>query len=192
MRNEAAGLFRSLEEAIATVRAAGEGARLQVSHLKCGSRAVWGRAGDAVALLDAARADGLDVAADQYPYTAAGTTLATILPPALQALGVDACVEALADPHLRDVVRAEIAGGISGWENVAVDPGWAGLRISNAPSRPEWAGRSIQELADEGHADPADLAFDVLVEDRLDVSVLIDCMGSIVGERCYASAMTVR
>jgi len=176
MRNEAAGLFRSLEEAIATVRAAGEGARLQVSHLKCGSRAVWGRAGDAVALLEAARADGLDVAADQYPYTAAGTTLATILPPALQALGVDACVEALADPHLRDVVRAEIAGGISGWENVAVDPGWAGLRISNAASRPEWAGRSIQELADEGHADPADLAFDVLVEDRLDVSVLIDCM----------------
>jgi len=176
MRNEAAGLFRSLEEAIATVRAAGEGARLQVSHLKCGSRTVWGRAGDAVALLEAARADGLDVAADQYPYTAAGTTLATILPPALQALGVDACVEALADPHLRDVVRAEIAGGVSGWENVAVDPGWAGLRISNAASRPEWAGRSIQELADEGHADPADLAFDVLVEDRLDVSVLIDCM----------------
>jgi N-acyl-D-aspartate/D-glutamate deacylase len=176
MRNEAAGLFRSLEEAIATARATGAGARLQVSHLKCGSRTVWGRAGDAVALLEAARADGLDVAADQYPYTAAGTTLATILPPALQALGVDACVEALADPHLRDVVRAEIARGISGWENVAVDPGWAGLRISNAASRPDWAGRSLQELADELHADPADLAFDVLVEDRLDVSVLIDCM----------------
>ena len=45
--------------------------RLQVSHLKCGSRAVWGRAGEAVARLEAARADGLDVAADQYPYTAA-------------------------------------------------------------------------------------------------------------------------
>lgn len=176
MRNEAAGLFPSLEEAIGTIRAAGDGARLQVSHLKCGSRTVWGRAGDAVALLEAARAEGLDVAADQYPYTAAGTTLATILPPALQALGVDASVEALADPHLRDVVRTEIALGVSGWENVATDPGWAGLRISNAASRPEWAGRSLQELADDLHADPADLAFDVLVENRLDVSVLIDCM----------------
>ena len=69
------------------VRAAGPGARLQVSHLKCGSRSVWGRAGDAVARLEAARAEGLDVGADQYPYTAAATTLATILPPALQALG---------------------------------------------------------------------------------------------------------
>jgi dihydroorotase/N-acyl-D-amino-acid deacylase len=176
MRNECDGLFDSLEEAVATIRAAGPGARLQVSHLKCGSHAVWGRAGEAVRVLEAARAEGLDVAADQYPYTAAGTTLATILPPALLALGVDASVEALTDPHIRDLVRSEIARGVSGWENVAADPGWGGLRISAAPSRPEWAGRTLQDLAAELHADPADLAFDALVDDRLDVSVQIECM----------------
>jgi len=176
MRNEADGLFASLAESIAAVRAAGSGARLQVSHLKCGSRSVWGRAGEAVAVLEAARAEGLDVAADQYPYTAAATTLATILPPALQALGVDACVDALTDPHVRDLVRAEIARGISGWENVASDPGWEGLRISYAASRPKWSGRTLAELAAETHDDPADLAFDALVADRLDVSVLIECM----------------
>ena len=176
MRNEADGLFASLDESVAAVRAAGAGARLQVSHLKCGSRAVWGRAGEAVARLEAARADGLDVAADQYPYTAAGTTLASILPPALQALGVDACVAALADPDVRNLIRVEIARGISGWENVAVDPGWNGLRISFSASFPEWAGRSLADLADELHRDPADLAFDALVADRLDVSVVIDCM----------------
>jgi N-acyl-D-aspartate/D-glutamate deacylase len=176
MRNESDGLFASLDEAIAVLRAVGPRARLQVSHLKCGSHAVWGRAAEAVAVLEAARADGYDVAADQYPYTAAGTTLATILPPAFQALGVDACVEALTDPHLRDVVRVEIAQGISGWENVAADPGWGGLRISSAPSRPDWAGRTLEDLAAELHADPADLAFDALVDDRLDVSVQIECM----------------
>jgi dihydroorotase/N-acyl-D-amino-acid deacylase len=176
MRNECDDLFASLEEAVGAIRAAGPGARLQVSHLKCGSRAVWGRAGEAVALLEAARAEGLDVAADQYPYTAAATTLATILPPALQGLGVDACVSALVDPHVRDLVRSEIERGISGWENVASDPGWGGLRISYAASRPEWAGRSLAELADEEHEDPADLAFDALVADRLDVSVVIECM----------------
>ena len=176
MRNEGAALFASLDESIAAIRAAGPGARLQVSHLKCGSKAVWGRAAEAVARLEAARAEGLDVAADQYPYTAAATTLATILPPALQGLGVDACVAALVDPHVRDLVRSEIDRGISGWENVASDPGWAGLRISFASSRPEWAGRSLAELAEEEHEDPADLAFDALIEDRLDVSVVIDCM----------------
>jgi N-acyl-D-amino-acid deacylase len=176
MRNESDGLFASLDESIAAIRAAGSGGRLQVSHLKCGSRAVWGRAGDAVARLEAARAEGLDVAADQYPYTAAGTTLATILPPALQGLGVDACVSALVDPHVRDLVRAEIARGISGWENVAADPGWAGLRISYAASHPDWSGHTLADLATELRAEPSDLAFDALVADRLDVSVVIECM----------------
>ena len=176
MRNESDELFASLDESIAAVRAGGSGARLQVSHLKCGAKAVWGRAGEAVARLEAARAEGLDVAADQYPYTAASTTLATVLPPALQALGVDQCVAALTDPHIRDLVRNEIGRGISGWENVAADPGWDGIRIAFAASHPDWAGRSLTELADEAHADPSDLAFDALVADRLDVSVVIDCM----------------
>ncbi len=176
IRNEADELFASLDESIAAVRAGGSGARLQVSHLKCGAKAVWGRAGEAVARLEAARAEGLDVAADQYPYTAASTTLATVLPPALQALGVDQCVAALTDPHIRDLVRNEIGRGIPGWENVAADPGWDGIRIAYAASHPNWAGRSLSELADEAHADPSDLAFDALVADRLDVSVVIDCM----------------
>ena len=66
--------------------------------------------------------------------------------------------------------------GISGWENVAADPGWAGIRISFAPSHPDWAGRSLAELGAELGADPADLALDALVDDRLDVSVVIECM----------------
>ena len=176
MRNESDGLLASLDETIAAVRAAGSAGRLQVSHLKCGARSVWGQAGAALARLETARTEGLDVAADQYPYTAAGTTLATILPPALQGLGVDACVEALADPHVRDLVRSEIERGISGWENVAADPGWEGLRISYAASHTDWAGRSLADLADELHADPSDVAFDALVADRLDVSVVIECM----------------
>jgi N-acyl-D-aspartate/D-glutamate deacylase len=176
MRNECDGLFASLDESIAAIRAAGSGGRLQVSHLKCGARSVWGRAGEAVARLDDARREGLDVGADQYPYTAAATTLATILPPALQALGVDACVEALCDREVRRGVQAEIERGISGWENVATDPGWGGLAISFAASHPDWAGRSIAELAAELGREPAEVAFDALVDDRLDVSVVIHCM----------------
>ena len=89
---------------------------------------------------------------------------------------MDQCVAALTDPHIRDLVRNEIGRGISGWENVAADPGWDGIRIAFAASHPDWAGRSLTELADEAHADPSDLAFDALVADRLDVSVVIDCM----------------
>jgi N-acyl-D-aspartate/D-glutamate deacylase len=180
MRDETAGLFTSLGESIAAVRAAAdagvEAPRLQVSHLKCGSGAVWGRAAEAVAVLEAARADGLDVAADQYPYTAAATTLATIVPPALLGLGVEACVAALADYEVREMVRSEIARGISGWENVASDPGWGGIAISYAASHPDWSGRTLAELGEALGMDPMDVAFDALVDDALDVSVVIHCM----------------
>jgi N-acyl-D-aspartate/D-glutamate deacylase len=127
-------------------------------------------------MLQAARAEGLDVAADQYPYTAAATTLATILPPSLLGLGVEECVAALGDHEVRDRVVAEMERGISGWENVTADPGWAGIRISFAPAHPEWAGRSLAELGADLDADPADLALDALIDDRLDVSVVIECM----------------
>jgi N-acyl-D-aspartate/D-glutamate deacylase len=180
MRNEGAGLFDSLAEAVHSIRAARdagvEGARLQISHLKCGARAVWGRADEAIELLDDARSDGLDVGADQYPYTAAATTLATVLPPGLLGLGVEECVAALNDHEVRDRVIAEIESGISGWENVAADPGWAGIRISFAASHPDWAGRSLAELGESLDVDPAELAMDALIDDRLDVSVVIDCM----------------
>jgi N-acyl-D-amino-acid deacylase len=176
MRNEADGLFDSLDESLAAVRAAGAGARLQVSHLKCGSRSVWGRAGEVIARLESARAEGLDVAADQYPYTAAATTLAIILPPALLGLGVDACIAALADRVIRARVRAEMERGDSGWENVVHDPGWSGFRISNAASHPDWAGRTITELAGEAGLEPAELAFDALIDDRLDVQIVLECM----------------
>ena len=176
MRNEAAHVFDALDEAIDAMRSAGEGARLQVSHLKCGSTAVWGRAAEAVGRLEGARLEGLDVAADQYPYTAAATTLAIVLPPSLLGLGVDTCVDALRDAATRRRIRADIDRGISGWENVASDPGWEGIRISSAPSHQAWAGRSIAEIALELGSEPHDVAFDALIEDRLDVSIVLDCM----------------
>jgi len=180
VRNEADGLFDSLDEAVSTIRAVADagvdGPRLQVSHLKCASRAVHGRAADAVALLAAARSDGLYVGADQYPYMAAATSLTTILPPALLGLGIEACVAALSDPDVRGRVKSEIDRGISGWEDIGRDPGWVGIRISYSASHPDWSGRSFAELGEALGADPADIAFDALVDDGLDVSIVIDCM----------------
>jgi N-acyl-D-aspartate/D-glutamate deacylase len=176
MRNEAAGVFEALDEAISTARAAGSGARLQVSHLKVGAQAVWGRAGEAIARLERARESGLDVAADQYPYTAAATTLQIVLPPALLGLGVDECVAALGDPGVRRRILSEIEAGVSGWENVAADPGWGAIRISLSESHPAWAGRSIAAIAADEGVEPPDVAFDALLDDRLETSIVVDCM----------------
>ncbi len=176
MRNEADGLFEALDEAISATRAAGEGARLQVSHLKAASRSVHGRAAEAVALLASARAEGLDVAADQYPYIAAATTLATILPPETLAQDPAAAAASLRSSASRAEIRATMERGLSGWENVAADPGWNGIVIAYSASRSEWAGRSLAQLGQELGADPADLAFDVLAADDLRTDCVIVCM----------------
>lgn len=187
IRNESDGLFEALDEAVATIRAAGRGARLQVSHLKAGSRSTWGRGPEAVERLERARADGLDVGSDQYPYTAAATTLEIVLPPALMALPIDAIVEALAEPEIRSRVKREIADGAPGWENAAADPGWAGLRISASRTHADWAGHSLAELGTELERDPADVAFDLLIDDRLDTSVVLDCMSEADVEAILAT-----
>jgi len=69
-----------------------------------------------------------------------------------------------------------MARGISGWENSARDPGWDAIRIAWSGARPETAGRSLAALAAETGRDPAEVAFDLLVDDRLGTAVVIDCM----------------
>ena len=174
MRNESAGVLEAIDEAIATAAAAETA--LEVSHLKAGAKAVWGLAPRLVERLERARAAGQDVVADQYPYTAAATTLATILPPAILALEPDEAVAALRDPAARARIRDLQASGISGWENVAHDPGWDGIVISRTASRPEWNGRSLAAIAGAEGGDPVDLALDVLADDRLSVDIVIHCM----------------
>ena len=180
MRNEADEVAAAIDEALTTAREAerlaGSPARLQISHLKAASKSVYGQGPALVAQIDRARSAGLDAAADQYPYTAAHTTLATVLPPDILALGLDDAADALREPATRARIRRDQAEGISGWENVALDPGWDGVQIAFCPSRPHWNGRTLAEIAGDEGGDPADLAMDALADDRLAVDCVLHCM----------------
>jgi N-acyl-D-amino-acid deacylase len=98
IRDESAGLLDAMGEAIEIGRRAGAG--VQLSHHKAMGRANWGRVRDSLALLERAHSS-LDVLADQYPYTAASTTLLSLLPGWAVAGGVPAIRERLGDPAVR-------------------------------------------------------------------------------------------
>jgi N-acyl-D-amino-acid deacylase len=109
IRDEAAGLLDAMGEAIEIGRRSGAG--VQLSHHKAMGSANWGRVRDSLALLERAHS-GQDVLADQYPYTAASTTLLSLLPGWAVAGGVPAIRERLADPTVRlrlveDLARRE-------------------------------------------------------------------------------------
>ncbi|HTO52122.1 MAG TPA: D-aminoacylase [Myxococcota bacterium] len=117
MRNEGTGLLDSVREAIEIGRRAG--VPVQISHHKASGRDAWGKVGESLALIERAQAEGLDVHADQYPYTAGSTVLAAVVQNG-----------AFGD-------RPAVGLGKIAPEDVS---------IASAPGHPEWEGQSIAQL----------------------------------------------
>jgi N-acyl-D-amino-acid deacylase len=160
IRDEGRGVFDAVAEA---VRIGREGALpAHVSHLKVESSYAWGRADELLALLDRSRADGADVTADQYPYTAWETSLATILPPwaPVETLG-----ELLADGDPSERLVDAIEHGEPGWGGNVDGIGWERIVIGSHQPDPSVSGRTVSDLADERAVRPVDVALGLLVED---------------------------
>jgi N-acyl-D-amino-acid deacylase len=108
MRDEANGVVESVKETIAI----GElgGVPTHVSHHKTMGKAAWGKSVETLRLIDEARARGLDVTLDQYPYAASSTTIqAALLPQWAMEGGIKAASERVKDPAQRAKIRAETA-----------------------------------------------------------------------------------
>jgi N-acyl-D-aspartate/D-glutamate deacylase len=164
----------AVEEALEIARASG--AALQVSHHKTAGRRAWGATRRTLARLAEARASGMDVACDVYPYTAGSTALHAMLPPWVVADGVPAMLAALADQGVRDRIRADIAAGLPGWENTVGNGGWDLIRVASAPDTPGAEGRLVADLAADKGVDPLDVACSLLADNRGDVTILSHSM----------------
>jgi N-acyl-D-amino-acid deacylase len=161
IRGEGATLLDAVAEAIRVGR---EGALpTQVSHVKAAGRPNWGRVADALALIDAARAQGQDVMGDVYPYTASSTTLRTLLPDWVLEGGTDAMVKRLGDRAIRERIRKELTGG---GETLLRGLDWADIMVAYAPSRPEAQGRRLAEIAAARNEDPLDTAIGLIVAEQ--------------------------
>ena len=145
MRNEGVDLIGSIEESIAVSEATG--VPLQISHLKASGRSAWGQATAALATIDAARARGVDVMADQYPYTR-GSTL------------------------LEQIVSAGALDGESTFSHV--EP--RHLLIAAAPSNVHWEGQTIQEIADAEGVSGREMADRIVEAEGRHCLVIIDSM----------------
>ncbi|HEX7243355.1 MAG TPA: amidohydrolase family protein, partial [Longimicrobiaceae bacterium] len=129
MRSEGDRLVEAINEAIAIGERAGTW--VQIHHLKASGRSNWGKMKDAVAAIEAARARGVDVSADQYPYPASGTGLDAIIPNWAHAGGTDSLLARLADPAVRQRLRAELTEGGTDWRIGESSGGPSGVLIAN-------------------------------------------------------------
>ena len=160
MRSEGAGLLDAVRE---TIRIASEaGTWAEIRHIK--SRSATQMA-EALRIIDSARAAGIDVTADQYPYIASGTGLAAMLNTWVQEGGSDSLVVRLRDPAIRERLKKELAedsaAGIRTAANTMVNS-------VNADSLRKYQGKRLTEVAQMmgGGRDAYDAAFDLLMNDR--------------------------
>jgi N-acyl-D-aspartate/D-glutamate deacylase len=148
MRNEASGLLDAVREAIRFGRESG--VRVQISHHKAAGKRNWGRVRESIKLIEEARAEGLDVTADQYPYTSGSTMLAAVLQ--------------------NDALNPQgDRGGIA-----RVEP--ERVLIASAPFHPEYEGKTIAELAVQLGLSPEDAARKVDIDEQHRAIAILDLM----------------
>jgi N-acyl-D-amino-acid deacylase len=150
MRDEGDELLRSVREIITIGRRAG--LPVHISHFKAMGIPNWGRVREAVKMVEQARAEGVKITADQYPYTASATSLSStvLLPKTAIPGGVkDLYQRMAADPKLDKLVRGLVATQIARSRRIVV--------CKNA-EHPECGGKSLQEIAQTWKTDPVEAA----------------------------------
>jgi N-acyl-D-amino-acid deacylase len=163
IRGESETLLDAVAEAIEIGERAG--LPVQIAHFKATGEEHWSRLPAALDLLDRARARGVDVAADRYPYIASSTSLSASLPHWAHDGGRDVLLARLRDPAQRQRVRDDPVTRSRRWDRTV---------IAYAPDHAAWEGRSIVEIAaDRGQeAAPAETVFDLLLEAEGRTSVI--------------------
>ena len=156
IRNEGDTLVESIQEALDV--AVATGVPLQLSHHKCEGRANWGKPQTTLAMMIAARASGLDVLTDQYPYTAFMTGLFVILLPHWSKEGtMEDTIARLREPQSRERILREIAA--EPWD-------WNTVQIGVARNRRETQGLTLAELGAKEGKSPAEAALDLLIDEE--------------------------
>jgi dihydroorotase/N-acyl-D-amino-acid deacylase len=166
-RSEANALDESLAEVFEIARRAQ--IPVEIWHLKTAYKKNWGRMPEVLAKIKSARAEGLDITADIYPYIAGSTSLSACLPPWALEGGTEKMLARLKDARVRRQLKQEITTDSKEWENIYLGSGGApGVLIGSVVNRDLEAmqGKRVSQIAEEQHKDPLDALFDLILADH--------------------------
>jgi N-acyl-D-amino-acid deacylase len=167
MRSEGASEMAALDEAIRIGREAG--LPVEIFHLKVSGKSRWGSMKKVVEKIEAARDAGLDIRADQYPYIAGATALASSLPPSVADGGVAKLLERLRDPKMRQQIKTEMSTDQTAWENLYRDcGGGSGVMIAGVIDErlKKYEGMTVAQMAESEGKSELDALFDFILTDN--------------------------
>ena len=167
IRNEGDTEMQALDEAFRIGREAN--LPVEIWHLKSAGRQNWGKMRQVLTRIEQARAEGLDVTADQYPYVAGATSLGASIPPRFHAGGVDAFVKRLQDPAVRKQIREELNNPETKIDNLWRGTGGPeGVLVASVldPALKKYEGRTVAQIAQDQNKDPFDALLDFVIADH--------------------------
>jgi dihydroorotase/N-acyl-D-amino-acid deacylase len=176
-RSESGKLDSSLDEVFTIARDAK--VRTQIWHLKTAYKPNFGRMPEILKKIEDARAKGIDVAANVYPWNRASNGLDACLPPWVREGGREALLKRLADPATRDRVKADMARVTTDWENQYLGSGGPdGIMVAEVldPKLKPYEGRTIASIAAEQKKDSRDTLIDLVLADRANAGCIIAIM----------------
>jgi N-acyl-D-aspartate/D-glutamate deacylase len=187
LRDESDKVLEAVQEAIDFAQACR--VHVEIVHFKCSGTNNWGKAETALKMIADAKARGLAIDCDAYPYAAGSNPLKNLLPQWVQSGGVPAMLARLKEKDTRDKIRTDIArDGLNNWGRI---PSWDCVQISISPNLPQYSGRTILSLATERGADPVDTLCDYLADDQGATRVLVTSISEDDIETIVASPMAL-
>ena len=176
-RSEGNKVFESVDEVLTIAEQAGIPA--EIWHLKTAYKANWGKMPEVLRRIEAARAKGLRVTANIYPYDRASNGLDACLPVWVREGGTDAMLTRLQDPAVRARVKREMDDPNAPYENQWYGSGGpAGVMLSTVldPSLRQYEGMNFVEIGKAMGKDPRDAAIDLVIADKAQSDVIIAIM----------------
>jgi dihydroorotase/N-acyl-D-amino-acid deacylase len=167
MRNESDNVLESIDEAVRI----GREARIPVEiwHFKVAGKANFGRMPELVARVNKARAEGVDVEADTYAYTAWFNSMSAFVPAWAHDGGDAKLIERLKDPAARARIRKDMQTPSKDWDNEWDEisgPQDVMISVVQNPALKKFQGKRLTEVARTLNEDPMDALFDLLIEDK--------------------------
>ncbi len=167
MRSEGNQLFEALDELLRIAREANIPA--EIYHIKAAGQKNWSKEDELLARIERAQKEGLNVRANMYTYTAAGTGLDACLPPWTEDGGYPALFKRLRDPVTREKIKAEVKIDSDKWENLylaAGSPDKILLVGFKSDKLKPLTGKTLAEVAKMRGKDPIDTMMDLIAEDE--------------------------
>jgi N-acyl-D-aspartate/D-glutamate deacylase len=171
MRSEGDRLLEGIDELIQIVRTAR--VHGEIHHLKAAGQKNWPKMREAIAKIEAARADGLPITANMYTYTAGATGLDAAMPTWVQEGGIDGWVARLRKPDIRKRVLKEMRTPSKEWESLYLAAGSPERIILigfKSDALKPYTGKTLAEVARLRHTTPEDAAIDLVIEDNSRIS----------------------